>query len=225
MQGLTIIGMGNANAFLEHLMRQNLLHPENPDKNTSAGENPLLADIDQAISDMKHARDELEVKIKMTEHLRDALARVFKDLENADRQENKSEKPETAAPPEKPKAPAEPGKAKSPETSPEKIDAEPSNGPVNPQLKHLKKGVNKAIKSVRGTKLAQHFKDVRRLSRRLSAAVKPGLELTDMELIARIEAAIGEALDFLQTSKLALRTKVLKEVKQILEETIDTRNK
>ncbi len=207
MQGIIIIGnkCDNPEKF-----KQQFSFPQGAmGINIFGDKNPLLADIDDVISDLNQAKAEIELRIKMTEHLRDALEKVFKN----------NDKPKA-----EPKVSEEQTQTEFSKSFTEKIDAGLSNGPKNPQLAHLKKGVNKAIKTVRGTKLAQHFKYVRRMSRMLSAAVKPGLELTEMERIARIEAAIGEALSFLHSSKLAARTKVLKEVKKILEDTIDSRN-
>ncbi len=207
MQGIIIIG--NKCDQPEEFKQQFSFPPGTFGINIFGEKNPLLADIDDVISDLNQAKSEIELRIKMTEHLRDALEQVFKNNKN---------------PGAEPKVSDEQTQTEFSKSFTEKIDEGLSNGPKNPQLAHLKKGVDKAIKMVRGTKLAQHFKDVRRMNRMLSAAVKPGLELTEMERIARIETAIGEALGFLQTSKLAARTKVLKEVKKILEDTIDRRN-
>jgi hypothetical protein len=161
MQGIIIIG--NKCDHPEEFKQQISFPPGALGINIFGEKNPLLADIDDVISDLNQAKAEIELRIKMTEHLRDALEQVFKN----------NEKPKAETKVSEEQTPTEFSKSFT-----EKIDAGLSNGPENPQLSHLKKGVNKAIKMVRGTKLAQHFKDVRRMSRMLSAAVKPGLELT-----------------------------------------------
>ena len=61
---------------------------------------------------------------------------------------------------------------------------------------------------------------MKRIYELLESAVKPGVELTEIERVTRLEAATGEAVAFFQTSKLAARFNVLKEVKKIMEETI-----
>ncbi len=192
-------------------------------KETSVKEHPLFMELERGIELMKRDIAKTTHELKLLERLRNEILEACG---------------EETKPPVETEAPKKPVKSektentsgnsietKSTTQSPEKIDAEPSDDLVNPQLKHLKKEVSKALKTVRGTPLAKRVKKVKLMIRTLSAAGKPGPELTDMERIARIEAAIGDALSFLQTSKLAARTKVLKEVKQILEDTIDKRNK
>ncbi|MDD5698397.1 MAG: hypothetical protein PHH77_07245 [Victivallaceae bacterium] len=141
--------------------------------------------------------------------------------------------------PEKPEAPNEPEKAQAPESAnepeipaeakvleppvPEKT-ATPELPPVdsaNPRLRVLEDGVKDAIENLEAAPLTEHFKDVKRICELLKLACKPAPELTEMERLAKLEAAIGEAHSFLQNSRLATRFNVLKDVKKILEDAMD----
>ncbi|MDD5728834.1 MAG: hypothetical protein PHV59_09740, partial [Victivallales bacterium] len=92
---------------------------------------------------------------------------------------------------------------------------------ANPCLQVLEDGVNDAVGNLEKAPLTEHFKDVKRVYELLKLAHRPSPELTEMERLAKLETATGEAHSFLQTSKLAARFNVLKDVKKILEDAMD----
>jgi len=71
--------------------------------------------------------------------------------------------------------------------------------------------------------LAKRVKSLREMQEALAVAVNDPAP-TGTGRIAQLEAAIGEGLNFLQTSKMTPRSSVLQEIKKTLCDIIDRKN-
>jgi hypothetical protein len=196
---------------LENLLKS--LDIQNPIQQMQTSHNPLsmeqlaisqLREFEREIKYLEQLAAEISFKHSFFTYWRDVMTGVVQGYRNQDKS---APKPTPKNAPKKPEAEAEANT--SPATS------------VEPRLKILEEGIKKALNTYKKAPMSKCFKGPKLMNRMLSLAVKPGLELTEFERIARMEAAIGEALNFLQTSKMAARSNVLKEMKKILEETID----
>jgi len=93
---------------------------------------------------------------------------------------------------------------------------------VKLRLDILEEGIKKVIAKMDNVPMFNRFICLNNLQNGLivlSNGREPGQ--TDIQRVARLEMGIGEALNFLQTSKLAKRFNLLKEIKKDLEEVID----
>jgi hypothetical protein len=183
---------------MNHALLIELINGQKSQRN----EEPLFL---RALKDRLGKLDRVEAGLKFERTVLEQVIEIF----------DVGKKPKGSETPKSPEA--------EPPKEPEKIDAKAPPEPVNPRRRILEDGIKKALKAYRKAPLSKRFKGPKRMVRWLSLAIKANPNLTEFEHITRMEAAIGEALTFLQTSKLAARSNVLKEVKKILEETMDKR--
>ncbi|MDD5699458.1 MAG: hypothetical protein PHH77_12660 [Victivallaceae bacterium] len=191
---------------------------------------PFYRGVKNRIKELEVFEENAHLERKVLSHLLNYIDEACKEPKKpeAPKEPEKPQVPEASAPetlaetnhPE-PAAPEMPIEAEAPLLPREKIDTGYPLEPVNPRLQILEDGAKAAIEILEKAPLTEHFKDVKRVCELLKLACKPALELTEMERLAKLEAAIGEAHSFFQTSKLAARFNILKEVKTILEDAMD----
>jgi hypothetical protein len=187
-----------------------IMAQQNAPKGMSSEQHPFLKGLEKRIRELEFLMVEIDLEREMLSRLRDHVLEALKG--------EKKPEPEAQIPNGKSDEKPQKMEEKS-DTSDEKA---PSEEPVAPRLEALEKGVKRAIKTLKKAPMLKTFKSLRLLNRTLAAAVgksEPGQ--MQFERIAKLEMAIGEALNFLQTSKQAARSNVLKEMKKILEETLD----
>ncbi|MDD5596897.1 MAG: hypothetical protein PHV82_03065 [Victivallaceae bacterium] len=190
---------------------------------------PFYRGVKNRIRELGEFEENVRLERKVLSHLLNYIDEACKEPKKpeAPKEPEKPQAPEPApeTPVEtnhpEPAAPEKPAEAEAPLPPGEKIDTGYPLEPVNPRLQILEDGVKDAVGNLEKAPLTKHFKDVKRVYELLKLVCKPAPELTEMERLAKLEAAIGEAHSFFQTSKLAARFNVLKEVKKILEDAMD----
>ncbi|KKR03704.1 MAG: hypothetical protein UT30_C0021G0003 [Candidatus Uhrbacteria bacterium GW2011_GWF2_39_13] len=165
-------------------------------------EHPMFKELEETISVMERYIAEAVLKHKLLLQLRSDILEAF----------GIKEKPETEQ--EAPKKKAEKPEAKS-----------PLKKPSDPRLAILEKGTKKVIKIFKKSRMLKRSKLLKPSMKALIGALQKSKQCkSETERVVQLEAAIGEGLNCLQNSKMASRSKVLKEIKGILEETIDSKN-
>jgi hypothetical protein len=195
---------------------------------------PFYRGVKNRIKELEVFEENARLERKVLSHLLNYIDEACKEPQKPEKSKAPNE-PEKTQAPEVPKEPEMPVEAKAPEPaapeksteaetsllSQEKIDTESFLELVDPRLQILEDGAKAAVKILEKAPMTNHFRPITHIFEMLESALKPNPELTEMERIARLEAATGEALSFLQTSKLAARLGALKEVKTILENAMD----
>ncbi|MDD5698881.1 MAG: hypothetical protein PHH77_09730 [Victivallaceae bacterium] len=192
---------------------------------------PFYRGVKNRIKELGVFEENARLERKVLSHLLNYIDEACKEPKKpeAPKEPEKSQSPEPPKEPEipaeakapEPPAPEKPAEAETPPLSQEKIDTESFIEPVNPRLRVLENGAKNAIENLEKAPLTEHFKDVKRVYELLKLAHRPTSGLTEMERLAKLEAAIGEAHSFLQSSRLATRFNVLKDVKKIMEDAMD----
>ena len=189
-----IVRLGNRQETEENHETQNVLR--------ALSEHPMLRELEEAIGIMEHQIAKAIFKHKLMLQLRRNILESFGIKEEAETEpeektsERKAEEPETASPVEK---------------------------STDPRLEILEKGVRKIIRIFKKTRMLKNSKSLKLFLKTLIEVLGKSDE-PDAVRIVKMETAIGEMLRQLQSSKMALRSNVLKDVKRILEETIDRKN-
>lgn len=189
-----LVGLGNGHRNEENKEHQNI------ERALSA--HPMFQELEEAIGAMERHIAEASFKHRILLQLRRDILESFgiKEKPESEMQIPKKEtkKPGTESPPAK---------------------------EMDPRLAILEDGIKKVIKILKKAPALKRFKSLRRPLRILIDAMKKAeQDQTETERIVQMEAAIGEGLNCLQNSKMALRSNVLKEIKKILEETIERKN-
>ncbi len=200
---------------------------EREKKDRSVKDHPMFKELERAIDLMKRDIAETSCKVKLLENLRDTILEATGEAEEA--------KPPVAPPTPKPEAPPTPQTTKgtsSPEsekpqeatngTSSQKIDAdEPDDlDLVIPRLKILEEGAAAFINLLKDAPMIKRFKQLGDMYQEVVNAYKINPEHNRIQRTARLEMALGNAITFLQTSKLAARFGDLKEARKIAEDTM-----
>jgi hypothetical protein len=187
--------------------------PESPIENI-----PIVRNIRSRINELSSIETNVRTEREVLTHLHDHIITAFRG--------------EEAKPPAE-KPPVEKQKYESDETFPvenpettkgtssQKIDAEPSDDePVAPCLRVLEDGAKAVVKILKNAPMTSRFKKVGRMCLSLETSLKINPGHNEIQRAARLELAMREALDFLQTSKLAIRFGDLKEARKIIEEAL-----
>ena len=163
---------------------------------------PMFRELEEAIGMMEHQIAEAIFKHKLMLQLRRNILESFGIKEEAE--------PEPEA-----------------KVSEEKVEKQETESPLEKhkdlRLEILEKGVKKIIRIFKKTRMLKNSKSLKLFLKTLIEVLGKSDE-PDAVRIVKMETAIGEMLRQIQSSKMASRSNVLKEVKRILEETIDTKN-
>lgn len=166
----------------------------------------LMKDEPPFLKALRYRKSELEQIKEELEHEHKMLLRILGFFDGG----NKPEAPETKFSEKK---------TEKAETIPPPVKT------MDPHLAILEKGIKKVVGIFRKSRMLKRSKSLRPLMKALINALGKSKQCqSETERIVQLETAIGEGLDYLQTSKMASRSKVLKEIKRILEETIDKKN-
>ena len=176
---------------------------------------PIVRNIRSRINELSSIETNVRMEREVLMHLHDHIITAFRGEEA---------KPPTEAP----KAQGEtksPVETETPETtegnSSQKIDAEPSDDePGMPCLRVLEDGAKAVVKILKDAPMTSRFKKVGRMCLSLETSLKINPGHNEIQRAARLELAMREALDFLQTSKLAIRFGDLKNTRKIMEEAL-----
>lgn len=189
-----IIRLGNGQRIEEDQEHQNI------ERDLSA--HPMFHELEEAIGAMERHIAETIFKHKLMLQLRRDILETFGIKEEAEPEperkpsEVKIEKTETESPLEK---------------------------STDPRLEILEKGVKKIIRIFKKARMLKNSKSLKHFLKTLIEALGKSDEQNAVRIV-KMETALGEMLSQLQSSKMAARSKVLKDVKRILEETIDQKN-
>ncbi|MFA6717304.1 MAG: hypothetical protein WC082_11015 [Victivallales bacterium] len=184
---------------------------------------PFYRGVKNRIKELELFEENARLERQVLSHLLNYIDEACKEPQKTEKPEAPNE-PEKAQAPEVPKEPEMPVGTKAPEPpAPEKsaVPEVPSADFANPRLRVLEDGVKDAIDILEAAPLTEHFKDVKRVYESLKLVHRATPELTEMERLAKLEAATGEAHSFLQSSKLGTRFGALKEARKILEDAMD----
>jgi hypothetical protein len=170
----------------------------------------IFSGVKNRIMELEAIEEKARFEREMLSRFLDYFLKVFRELSKAPEAETPKKETETSKEPEPPK-------------SPEKIDSEPLPGPLTPRCKILEEGIKEAIKAFKKAPPSKRYKEAWRVNELLELSLGPSPNMPETGYIVRMEAAISEALKYLQTSKFAVHCKSLAEERKILEETMDKR--
>lgn len=214
----------SGNEIIEEILKDMGFRTE--EKTSSIENSGLVRDIKTRINELGIIENKAHIEREALTHMCDYIIAAFKETKSP----NVAPKaPEETKPPVEPstEAPKEPEKPKTAEgTSSQKIDAEASDDLdlVIPRLRIVEDAVKAVVKILKDAPMTNRFQKVGDLCNGLITALKMNPEHNDIQRTARLEMAMGEALDFLQKSKLAARFGDLKEARKIVEEAMEKKS-
>lgn len=181
---------------------------------TENREHQMLREIEEEVERLERIRAEVTMQHTVLSQLRDAVREML-ELSVKHKETKKSE-----AQPE----PEKKEEAKKYKETPEKFDPEKEE-PLSESMQKRLQIIEAVLKSV-AVKLGEadmtsRFNQLGELHHNLENCLNCSDEKKGtMEHLVELEAAIGEALNFLSTSKLAARFNLLKELRQELEDAL-----
>ena len=182
---------------------------------TESRVNPFLEELEREIAKLERISAEVTMRHAVVSHIRNDLLEMLgvnKDSEEPE-QENVQAK-ET-----------EKEDSIKYEETPEKIDdgsEESLSEPMLRRLNVLEQAVKAVVAKLGKADMTSRFKQLGEVYQKLEKSVNcPDEQKETIEHLVEVEAAIGETLNFLCTSKLAARFNLLKELRQELEEAIE----
>jgi hypothetical protein len=197
---------------------------QSEEKPSSIENSGLVRDIKTRIKELGIIENKAHIEREALTHMCDYIIAAFKGETKPPVEKPPAQKPEAPKAPETPKATD--GTSSQPEasegTSSQKIDADASDdlNLVVPRLKILEEGAAEFIKILKDAPMTKRFKKVGDMFQDVATAYKINPEHNRIQRTARLEMAMGNAITFLQTSKLAARFSDLKEARKIAEDTM-----
>ena len=180
--------------------------------------NPFLQPIEAEIERLENIEGQIKARLEALKQLHQFISGIF----------NPSEPEKTDLPEKGEKTQAQKAEKKEP-LNDEKIDDGPeesSSAPMLERLKTLEKVIRDYAEKLSKEKITRHFKQIGELHRKLEKALDcPDDKKESMEYLVELEAAAGDAMDFLATSKLAGRFNLLKFLRVELSEALANNKK
>ena len=218
----------NGNRIIEEIFKN--MGFQSGEKPSSIEDCGLVRDIRNRIDELGLIEKKAHVEREALTHLCDYIIAAFKGEAKSPFVAPKA--PEEAKPPvetETPKAaegtsspiemeaPSQP-KATEGTSSPDDLDM------VIPRLKILEDGAEAFENLLKDAPMIKRFKQVGDMYQEVVNARKINPEHNRVQRTARLEMAMGNAITFLQTSKLAARFALLREARKIAEETMERKS-
>ena len=192
----------------------------------------MLESIEDDLKRFEKQTRELAILHDMASKLRDILLKIMKvekESNNEKKQEPEKQETREAKKQESKKTETQETEKQEPfkyETSEEKIDdgkEETLSDSMLRRLKVLEQVVQNYSEKLGEEKITGRFKQIGELHQKFEKCLNcPDDKKESMEHLVELEAMVGDALDFLGTSKLAARSKFLKQLRVDLGEALTT---
>lgn len=179
--------------------------------------NPFLQPIEAEIERLENMEKQIKNRLEALAQLHRFISEIFTPPQ-PDKDKDKAEKsqPKTKAKKDEP--------IKYEETS-EKIDdgfEESLSVPMAHRLKVLEQAVKDVVAKLSKADMTTRFNQINEIYQQLKNCVNcPGEQKETVKHLVEVEAAVGDALNFLSTSKVGARFNLLKKLRRDLEKAID----
>jgi hypothetical protein len=181
---------------------------------------PLLREFEQELEKLDGIRAEVDVRHAVISHLRDNFLEM---LGMSEEPEKTKEEDDSAKPKQEPTKSKEPENLGPEDSKPVGIadDHELQDKSLAQRLEVLKQAIKNVVMKLGEADMTARFKPLSQLYEKLKALANSSSgDQNEIERLAFLEAGIGEALDFLGTSKLAARFNLLKQLRLELGEAL-----
>ena len=191
-------------------------HGEKGQENEHRG-NPFLEELEREIAKLERISAEVTMRHAVVLHIRNDLLEILGLNKETKSEEDEPEKTQTQENTSK----KEPTKY---EKTSEKIDGgfeESLSEPMSRRLKVLEQAVKAVVAKLGKADMTSRFNQINEVYQKLEKCINCSEEQKGtVEHLAEVEAAVGEALHFLSTSKVGTRFNLLKELRQELEDAL-----
>ena len=180
-----------------------------------AQRNPFLQPIEAEIERLENIEKQIKARLVAMKQLHKWISEIFTPPQPDEDEPEKSQVEEKA----------EKDDSINNEQTQEKIDdghEESLSVPMSHRLKVLEQTVKTVVAKLGKADMTSRFKQLGEVYQKLEKCINcPDEQEKTIKHLVEVEAAIGETLNFLSTSKLGARFNLLKELRQELEEAIE----
>ena len=180
-----------------------------------AQRNPFLQPIEVEIERLENIEEQIRVRVNAMKQLHHFISGIFSPSQP---DKDNSEKPQPQEQPEK-------NESIKHEETPEKIDdgtEESLSVPMSWRLNVLEQAVKDVVSKLGKADMTSRFNQINEVYQKLKKCVNCSEEQKGtVAHLVDVETAVGDALNFLSTSKVGVRFNLLKELRLELEEAIE----